>query len=119
RSSGCSRLSRPDGSTLDWGARPAPTGHSRRPASRARSQRHVPRAGPGAVRLPGAVFPAGHAYQDVHAVPGPWQADQNRVPRPVTSPETWILGPSTFSAQLAAQLGRPYAFALQFGNADV
>jgi len=52
-------------------------------------------------------------------VPGPWQADQNRVPRPVTSPETWILGPSTFSAQLAAQLGRPYAFALQFGNADV
>src|SRR5690625_6444284 len=25
RSSGCSRLSRPDGSTLDWGARPAPT----------------------------------------------------------------------------------------------
>lgn len=66
-----------------------------------------------------ADFPAGHAYQNVHAVPGPWQADQNRVPRPVTSPEAWILGSSPFSAQLAAQLGRPYAFAMQFGNADI
>lgn len=63
-------------------------------------------------------FPQGHPYQNVHAVPGPWQADQNRVPRPETSPELWILGSSPYSAQLAGQLGRPYAFALQFGSAD-
>ncbi|WP_231135493.1 LLM class flavin-dependent oxidoreductase [Corynebacterium glutamicum] len=38
---------------------------------------------------------------------------------PETTPELWILGSSTYSAHLAARLGRPYAFALQFGNADV
>ncbi|CAL9614726.1 hypothetical protein SUDANB58_05714 [Streptomyces sp. enrichment culture] len=64
-------------------------------------------------------FPDGHPYRNVHAVPGPWQADENRVPRPKTAPETWILGSSPYSARLAAQLGRPYAFALQFGDADV
>lgn len=64
-------------------------------------------------------FPEGHPYRNVHAVPGPWQAEQNRVTPPATSPETWILGSSPFSARLAAQLGRPYAFALQFGDADV
>ncbi len=64
-------------------------------------------------------FPAGHPYQGVHAVPGPWQAEQNRVPASATAPEVWILGSSPYSAQLAAQLGRPYAFALQFGDADV
>ncbi|GAA4528461.1 LLM class flavin-dependent oxidoreductase [Brachybacterium paraconglomeratum] len=63
-------------------------------------------------------FPKGHPYENVHAVPGPWQAEENGVPRPGT-PDTWILGSSPFSAQLAAQLGRPYAFALQFGDADV
>ena len=64
-------------------------------------------------------FPEGHDYRNVHAVPGPWQADQNRVPRPETAPDMWILGSSPYSASLAGQLGRPYAFALQFGNADV
>lgn len=64
-------------------------------------------------------FPAGHPYQEVHAVPGPWQAAQNRVPTPAVGPEVWMLGSSPFSAQLAAQLGRPYAFALQFGDADI
>lgn len=64
-------------------------------------------------------FPAGHAYHDVHAVPGPWQADQNRVPRSETAPALWILGSSPYSAKLAGELGRPYAFALQFGSADV
>ena len=64
-------------------------------------------------------FPAGHPYRHVHAVPGPWQADENRVPRSATSPDVWILGSSPYSARLAAQLGRPYAFALQFGDADV
>lgn len=63
-------------------------------------------------------FPEGHRYRDVHAVPGPWQAEQNRVARP-GAPQAWILGSSPYSAQLAAHLGRPYAFALQFGDADV
>ncbi|WP_043497152.1 LLM class flavin-dependent oxidoreductase [Georgenia sp. SUBG003] len=63
-------------------------------------------------------FPEGHPYRNVHAVPGPWQADQNRVPRPRTAPDVWILGSSPYSARLAGQLGRPYAFALQFGDAD-
>ncbi|HJC68940.1 LLM class flavin-dependent oxidoreductase [Brachybacterium sp. EE-P12] len=63
-------------------------------------------------------FPDGHPYRGVHAVPGPWQAEENQVARPGT-PEAWILGSSPFSAQLAGQLGRPYAFALQFGDADI
>jgi luciferase family oxidoreductase group 1 len=64
-------------------------------------------------------FPAGHPYAAVHAAPGPWQAAQNRVPWREVGPEIWMLGSSTYSAQLAAQLGRPYAFALQFGDADI
>ncbi|MDW5443382.1 LLM class flavin-dependent oxidoreductase [Polaromonas sp. SM01] len=64
-------------------------------------------------------FPQNHPYRDVPAVPGPWQAEQNRVPRSQTSADIWILGSSTYSAQLAARLGRPYAFALQFGSADI
>ncbi|KJQ55798.1 LLM class flavin-dependent oxidoreductase [Microbacterium sp. SA39] len=64
-------------------------------------------------------FPAGHPFTEVHAVPGPWQAAQNRVPTPETHPQVWVLGSSTYSAHLAAELGRPYAFALQFGDADI
>lgn len=52
-------------------------------------------------------------------MPGPWQAEQNRVSPSKTAANVWILGSSTYSAHLAAQLGRPYAFALQFGSADV
>lgn len=64
-------------------------------------------------------FPAGHPYENVHAVPGPWQNKENRVPAGEIGPQTWILGSSPYSAQLAAALGLPYAFALQFGDADV
>ncbi len=64
-------------------------------------------------------FPQNHPYKDVSAVPGPWQAEQNRVPQSETSADIWILGSSPYSAQVAARLGRPYAFALQFGSADV
>ncbi|TFD06221.1 LLM class flavin-dependent oxidoreductase [Cryobacterium sinapicolor] len=64
-------------------------------------------------------FPSGHPYRQVHAVPGPWQAKENRVTAPSRTPQMWVLGSSPYSAQLAGQLGRPYAFALQFGDADV
>ncbi|MBC7304670.1 MAG: LLM class flavin-dependent oxidoreductase [Nocardia sp.] len=64
-------------------------------------------------------FPPGHPYRNVHAVPGPWQAAENRVPETSTGPDIWMLGSSPYSARLAARLGRPYAFALQFGDADV
>ena len=63
-------------------------------------------------------FPSTHPFRDVHAVPGPWQAAQNGAETP-PAPEVWTLGSSPYSAQLAAQLGRPYAFALQFGDADI
>jgi luciferase family oxidoreductase group 1 len=46
--------------------------------------------------------------QAVRAVPGEGQ-----------SVETWILGSSTFGAQLAAMLGLPYAFASHFAPADL
>lgn len=52
-------------------------------------------------------------------MPGPWQAKENRAPAPLTAPEVWVLGSSPYSAQLAGQLGGPYAFALQFGEADI
>lgn len=64
-------------------------------------------------------FPDGHQYSGVHAVPGPWQAQQNRLASGPTGPDVWILGSSPYSARLAGELGRPYAFALQFGDADV
>jgi luciferase family oxidoreductase group 1 len=64
-------------------------------------------------------FPEEHPYRDVPAVPGPWQAEQNRVPQTGPGADIWILGSSIYSAHLAARLGRPYAFALQFGSADV
>ena len=64
-------------------------------------------------------FPAGHVYEDVYAVPGPWQAQENRVAASETTPELWLLGSSTNSARMAAQMGHSYAFALQFGDADI
>ncbi|WP_309070253.1 LLM class flavin-dependent oxidoreductase [Arthrobacter sp.] len=64
-------------------------------------------------------FPQDHPYRNVPAVPGPWQAEQNRLPGETTTADLWLLGSSVYSARLAAELGRPYAFALQFGRADV
>lgn len=67
----------------------------------------------------GNEFPPSHPYRNVYAVPGPWQAAQNRVTAESSSPDIWVLGSSPYSAHLAAQFGRPYAFALQFGDSDV
>ncbi|KUM29198.1 luciferase [Arthrobacter sp. EpRS66] len=64
-------------------------------------------------------FPVHHPYSQVHAVPGPWQNKENRIPAQEHQTPLWILGSSPYSAHLAARLGRPYAFALQFGDADI
>ena len=48
-----------------------------------------------------------HPFSRIHVLPGPI---------PVSSPEVWLLGSSTYSAQLAAQLGMPFSFADFFGN---
>ncbi|GAA1936771.1 LLM class flavin-dependent oxidoreductase [Kitasatospora viridis] len=52
-------------------------------------------------------FPDGHPYRGVHAVPGPVQGLVSR-------PAVWLLGSSGFSAQLAGELGLPFAFAHHF-----
>ncbi|WP_051299126.1 LLM class flavin-dependent oxidoreductase [Arthrobacter castelli] len=61
-------------------------------------------------------FPENHPYQSVHAVPGPWQNREHGVAAMPAGPSVWLLGSSGYSAQLAGQLGRPYAFAYQFGG---
>lgn len=62
--------------------------------------------------------PASVGHPGVHAVPGRWQEAQNATDETPSGPEMWILGSSLYSAHLAAALGRPYAFALQFGSQD-
>ena len=75
-----------------------------------------PHASPGAEDFPqqiidlqdwlaGNRMPSSHPYRAITAQPqGP------------TSPELWILGSSAYGAQLAAQLGLPYAFAYFFSD---
>lgn len=59
-------------------------------------------------------FPQNHPYKDkVWAVPDPGQDQQNGLARSQDRPQTWLLGPSGYSAQLAGKLGLPYAFAAQ------
>jgi len=48
-----------------------------------------------------------HPFAKIHVQPGP---------KPDSAPEVWLLGSSTYSAQLAAQLGLPFSFADFFGN---
>ena len=48
-----------------------------------------------------------HPYGKIHPLPGP---------EPATAPEVWLLGSSDYSAQLAAMLGLPFAFADFFGD---
>jgi luciferase family oxidoreductase group 1 len=48
-----------------------------------------------------------HPFAKVKVAPGP---------QPDTAPEVWLLGSSDYSAQLAAYLGLPFAFADFFGN---
>ncbi len=55
-----------------------------------------------------ADFPAGHPYERLRAVPGLASAPEGG------RPPIWLLGSSGFSAQLAGQLGLPFAFAHHF-----
>lgn len=57
--------------------------------------------------LEGTLDPA-HRFAEVKAQPGP---------APDSGPEVWLLGSGTSSAELAAELGLPYAFADFLGNA--
>ncbi|MFH8491229.1 LLM class flavin-dependent oxidoreductase [Streptomyces longisporoflavus] len=65
-------------------------------------------------------FPAEHPYADrVYAVPGPAQDRLNGLPPAAGRLPVWLLGSSGYSAQLAAQLGLPFAFAAHFNPRDV
>ncbi|MFD3539684.1 LLM class flavin-dependent oxidoreductase [Streptomyces sp. NPDC058662] len=55
-------------------------------------------------------FPDGHPYARVHAVPGPVQG-------PTARPSLWLLGSSGYSAQMAGELGLPFAYAHHFSAA--
>ncbi|NTE56108.1 LLM class flavin-dependent oxidoreductase [Agrobacterium tumefaciens] len=67
-----------------------------------------------------ADFPGGNPYgSSVHAVPGPWQDHENGVPRSFQRPPVWLLGSSGYSAQLAAHLGFPFAFAAHLADQNL
>lgn len=67
-----------------------------------------------------ADFPGGNPYgARVHAVPGPWQDEENGVPRSFARPPVWLLGSSGYSAQLAAHLGFPFAFAAHLADENL
>lgn len=67
-----------------------------------------------------ADFPGGNPYGSrVQAVPGPWQDSENGVPRSFARPPVWLLGSSGFSAQLAAHLGFPFAFAAHLADENL
>ncbi|MEU0103654.1 LLM class flavin-dependent oxidoreductase [Streptomyces sp. NPDC006267] len=65
-------------------------------------------------------FPAEHPYTDrVYAVPGPAQDRLNGLTPPTGHLPVWLLGSSGYSAQLAARLGLPFAFAAHFNPRNV
>lgn len=67
-----------------------------------------------------ADFPAGNPYGSrVNAVPGPWQDSENGLPRSFERPPVWLLGSSGYSAQLAAHLGFPLAFAAHLADENL
>lgn len=65
-------------------------------------------------------FPEGHPFKnEVYAVPGPRQDQENGVPRSFERPPVWLLGSSDYSAGLAARLGFPFAFAAHLADQNV
>ena len=67
-------------------------------------------------RTPGAAEDFPHDVLELQALLGPAQPGQpiRAVPGTDTNVPLWILGSSTYGAQLAAMLGLPYAFASHF-----
>ncbi|MFR9726169.1 LLM class flavin-dependent oxidoreductase [Streptomyces sp. MS19] len=63
-------------------------------------------------------YPDGHPYARVHAVPGPVQGTAPGGVQSAHRPPVWLLGSSGFSAELAAHLGLPFAFANHFSSAN-
>ncbi|MFM2068700.1 MAG: hypothetical protein RLZZ584_3609 [Pseudomonadota bacterium] len=58
---------------------------------------------------------AGQAWRGVVAHPrGPLRDDAQAPIEPARVPQTWVLGSSNYGAELAAQLGLPYAYAYFF-----
>ena len=57
--------------------------------------------------------------EDVYAVPGPRQDQENNVTRSFERPPIWLLGSSDYSARLAAELGFPFAFAAHLADENV
>lgn len=65
-------------------------------------------------------FPDDHPFQaNGYAVPGPWQDQDNGVPRSFTRPPVWLPGSSDYLARLAAKLGFPFAFAAHLADQNV
>ena len=72
-----------------------------------RRHRDVPAAGRRPRRVSVRRVAAGSPFAAIKAQPGP---------SPESAPEVWLLGSSDYSANLAAYLGLPFAFADFFGN---
>jgi luciferase family oxidoreductase group 1 len=62
-----------------------------------------------------------HDVMELQALPGPVQPNQlvRAIPGARLRVPIWLLGSSTFSAQLAAMLGLPFAFASHFAPAEL
>ena len=102
----CWRPSRRAASTSVSGARRGPTGAPPSPLNPLANER--PAHFPADVRdlmawLAGAPLPEGHPFAAVRAFPAG-----------ETVPEVWMLGSSSYGAQVAAHFGLPYAFAWFF-----
>ncbi|WP_129842086.1 LLM class flavin-dependent oxidoreductase [Streptomyces sp. RFCAC02] len=63
-------------------------------------------------------YPDAHPYARIHAVPGPVQGSAEGGVQSPHRPPVWLLGSSGFSAELAARLGLPFAFANHFSAAN-
>jgi len=72
-------------------------------------------------RLPGGVETFPQDVLELQSYFAPVQPGQRvqAVPAAGTDVELWLLGSSTYGAQLAAELGLPYAFASHFAPADL
>ena len=57
--------------------------------------------------------------ENVYAVPGPRQDQENGIARSFEHPPIWLLGSSNYSARLAAERGFPFAFAAHLADENL